>query len=241
VSEVETDFLLISHAVARLEKGVFGGDLKRPKPVEAAKKHYPRASIGWGVHKQAAAAAVDAAISAGDLSVYVFAPSDSGEGGCPLQIPALALGRLTRIRGGLPDHAIRPSVALLRNGLVASQVFAALSNSAMYLQQSEFNAWYERQRNRRRWPSQRKSKRARVGRPSKQTDELLTSIRARVEEGSWCAKYGIAKLAKLLVSRGAPKRNTLRRAVDQLYRETGDTSYKVVPRTRSNVQSKNRH
>jgi hypothetical protein len=55
---------------------------------------------------------------------------------------------------------------------------------------------------------------------------------ARVEEGSWCAKQPVAKLERLLASKGAPKRNTLKRTVDQLYRETGDIRYLIIKRKR---------
>jgi hypothetical protein len=233
VTDFETKFLLISDAVARLEAGMFGGEIKRPEPVKAAKMVYPRASVGWGLHKQKAGAIVYAAIMSGELSVNVFISSGMNGTGRPLQVPVEALGQLTRIRGSLPDHAIRPSAALLRDGLVTSELFAGLSNSAMYLPQSEFKAWYTKQKRRVRWPSQRTSRRPRIGRPSKQTDELRTSIIARVEEGSWSAAQPVAKLERLLASRGAPKRNTLKRTVNQIYSETGDPRYCIIPRKRS--------
>lgn len=109
----------------------------------------------------------------------------------------------------------------------------------MYLQKDEFRAWYEKQKSRGRWPSQRTRATPRIGRPSKQTNELRTSIIARVEEGSWSASEPVAKLAALLIAREAPKRNTLKRAVDQLYEETGDPRLRLVPRKRSNASSKN--
>jgi hypothetical protein len=143
-----------------------------------------------------------------------------------------------RVHGGLPDRAIRPPVNLLRDKLVTSELFVALSSSAMLLEKSEFKAWYDRQKRRRRWPSQRESTKPRPGRPPKQTNELLTSIRARVAERTWTAADGIAKLAKLLVSNGAPKRNTLRRAVDQLYEETGDPQYHIIPRDRAKAKTR---
>lgn len=227
----------MSEAVARLEAGMFGGAVKRPEPVEAAKKIYSRASIGYGPHKQKAAAVLDAAIMVGDLTVHVFTQSSRDRAARPIKVPLEILSRLMRVRGGLPDRAIRP-VDLLRDKLVAPELFVALSSSAMLLEKSEFNAWYDRQKGRRRWPSQRQSTKPRSGRPSKQTNELLTSIRARVAEKTWSAPDGIAKLAKLLVSNGAPKRNTLRRAVDQLYEETGDPQYRIVPRDRARAKTR---
>jgi hypothetical protein len=62
MSSVETGFLLISKAVARLEAGMFGGAVKRPELVNTAKRRYPRFFIGWGLHKEKAAGVVNAAI-----------------------------------------------------------------------------------------------------------------------------------------------------------------------------------
>jgi hypothetical protein len=233
MSEVETEFLLISEAVARLEAGMFGGAIKRPEPVEAFKAIDPRFSGGWGLHKEKAAAAIHAATIAGDLTVLVFTLSIAGRVSRPLQVPIDVLNRLLRVRGGLPDHAIRPPVNLLRVTSIDSEVFVALSSSAMFLQASEFQAWYERQKGRRRWPSQRESKKPPTGRPSKQDDQLLTSIRARVAEEKWSASDGIAKLVRLLATHGAPNRNLVRRAVQRLHVETGILAYRVVPRKRA--------
>jgi hypothetical protein len=232
VSEVETEFLLISEAVARLEAGMFGGAIQQPEAVKAAKKFYPQASIGLGLHKEKAASVLNAAIMAGDLTVHVFTLSNTDRVSRPLQVPLDVLIRLLRVHGGLPDHAIRPPANLLRNTSIDSEVFVALSSSAMFLQVSEFQAWYQRQKSRRRWPSQRESKKPATGRPSKQDDQLLTSITARVAEEKWSAPDGIAKLVRLLVTHGAPNRNLVRRAVQRLYEETGDNRYRVVPRKR---------
>jgi hypothetical protein len=233
VSAVETEFLLISEAVARLEAGMFGGAVKRPEPVEAFKRIDPRFSGGWGLHKEKAASAIHAAIIAGDLTVLVFSLSIDNRASRPLQVPLDVLNRLLRDHGGLPDHAIRPPASLLRNTSIDSEVFVALSSSAMFLQASEFQAWYERQKGRRRWPSQRESKKPPTGRPSKQDDQLLTSIRARVAEEKWSASDGIAKLVRLLATNGAPNRNLVRRAVQRLHDETGVLAYRVVPRKRA--------
>jgi hypothetical protein len=237
VSEVETDFLLISEAVAHLEAGMFGGAIRRPEPVEAIKKICPQLSVGWGLHKEKAALAIHAAIMKGSLGVHVFT-RPTAEGSCQtLRVPLDALARLLKVRGALPDHAIRPPVALLRHNFVTPELFAALSSSALFLQATEFEAWYQQQKSRRRWHSQRESIKPRTGRPTKQTDELLTSIRARVTENAWSAPDGIAKLAKLLTSIGPPLRNTLKRAVDQLYEETGDARYRIVARKRAKSKS----
>jgi hypothetical protein len=236
MSEAERGFLLMSEAVARLEGGMFGGNIRRPEPVEAIKKLDPRISVGFGLHRQKAASVIHKAIMAGRLGVHVFA-SPGADGVCRvLQVPINVLERLFKSRGGLPDHAIRLPFNLVRDHAVAPELFAALSSSAMFLKSTEFKGWYQRQKRQRLWPSQRKSVKPRAGRPSKQTDELLISIRARAAENSWSASEGIAQLVKLLVSHGQPTRNTVRRAVERLYEETGDPQFRIVPRTRAKAK-----
>jgi hypothetical protein len=232
VSGVETDFLLISEAVARLEAGMFGGAIKRPEPVEAIKKIHPQLSVGLGLHKEKAASAIHAAILKGSLGVHVYTRPTAEGVSHTLHLPIDVLTRLLKVRGGLPDHAIRPPVSLFRDTCVTPELFAALSSSALYMHRSEFKAWYEKQKSRHRWPSQRASTQPRTGRPPKQTDELLTSIRARVAENTWSAPDGIAKLVRLLATHGAPNRNLVRRAVQRLYEETGENQYRIVPRKR---------
>jgi hypothetical protein len=236
MSEAEAGFLLISEVVARLEAGMFGGNIRRPEPVEGIKKLDPRISVGFALQRQKAASIIYKAIMAGRLGVHVFA-SPGADGVCRvLQVPVNVLARLFKSRGGLPDHPIRLPFNLLRDNVVAPELFAALSSSAMFLQGTEFKGWYQRQKRQRRWPSQRESVKPRAGRPSKQTEKLLTSIRARAAENSWSASEGIAPLVKLLVAHGQPTRNTVRRAVDRLYEETGDPAYRIVPRKRAKAK-----
>lgn len=232
MGEVATEFVLISEAVTRLQAGMFGGAIKRPDPVEAIKKIHPRLSVRSGQQEDKAASAIHGAILKGSLSVHVYTRPTAEGGSHTLQLPIGVLSRLLKVRGGLPDHAIRPPVSLFRDTSVSPELFAALSSSAMYIHRSQFEIWYEKQKSRHKWPSQRASTQPRTGRPSKQTDELLTSIRARVVQKKWSAPDGIAKLVRLLASYGAPNRNLVRRAVQRLYEETGDNRYRVVPRKR---------
>jgi hypothetical protein len=233
VNKVETDFMVISEAVACLEAGMFGGAIKRPKLVEAIKKDQPRLSVGFSCHRQTAASAIHDAIVAGDVVVHVFTQPIADGARRPLPVPIDILKRLRKVHGGLPDHAIRLQLNLLRDNAVASELFAALSASALHLRRAEFVAWYEKQKRKRRWLSQAGSREPRIGRPSKQTDKLLTSIEALTSEGTWSARDGIAKLVKLLTSRGAPNRYLVRRAVQRLFEKTGDPDYRIVPRKRA--------
>jgi hypothetical protein len=241
VSEVEAEFLLISEAVARLEAGMFGGAIRQPEAVKAAKKSNPRASIGLGLHKEKAASVVHEAILKGDLLVHVVTPPTAMETRRPIVVPVDVLQRMPKVRGGLPDHPVRHPVSFLRHHPIASDLFTALSTSALHLQWIEFDAWYKKQKSRRRWPSQTSQAMSKKplrnwkrpsGRPTKQTNELLTSIRARVAEKKWSAPDGIAKLVRLLATHGAPNRNLVRRAVQRLYEETGANEYRIIPRKR---------
>jgi hypothetical protein len=233
MSEVETEYLLISEAVACLEAGMFGGAIKQPKLLEAIKKDQPRLSVGFGDRTEKAAAAIHGAIVAGDLAVHVFTQPIAGGACRPLDVPIVVLKRLHKVQGGLPDHPIRLPFNLLRDSAVASELFAALSASALHLRRAEYVTWYEKERRKRRWPSQAGSGEPRIGRPSKQTDELLTSIEALTGEGKWSARDGIARLVRLLISNGAPDRYLVRRAVQRLFEKTGDPDYRVVPRNRA--------
>lgn len=237
MGEVETEFLLISEAVARLEAGMFGGPITRSEPVKELKEKQPRLSVGLGVRRERAAADILTAILQGDLPVHVLGRSPANGGCRSIVVPVDVLQLMPKVRCGLPDHPVRHPVSFLRNHHVAPDLFSALSVSALYLQRTEFETWYEKQKQLLRWPSQRTSSRPRIGRPSKQTDQLLNSIRALVAEEKWSASDGIANLATLLIFEAAPLRSTLRRAVDQLYLETGDTLFRIIPRKRSKPKS----
>lgn len=132
MSGVEAEFLLISEAVAHLEEGMFGGAIKRPEPVEAVKKICPQLSVGWGLHKEKAALAIHAAIMKGRLGVHVIARPTVEGVRQTLQVPINVLARLLKVRGTLPDHAIRPPTTLLRDCSVTGELFAAVQFSDVH-------------------------------------------------------------------------------------------------------------
>ncbi|MET4841931.1 hypothetical protein [Bradyrhizobium japonicum] len=209
----EAELLLISEAVAHLEAGMYG-NFNRAEAVIEARKHFPGASIGFGPQKEHAARIIDRAILKSELSVFVLPDAIEGEArGAPLQVASDALRKMIRTRGGLPDHAVQPFVK-------------DLSKSALYLRREEFEAWYQKAKKKRNWPSQRSSCKPRMGRPSKQT-ELLDSIKAIANGGRWSAEQNfIADLVRLLKSKGVTaSRQTVERTVELLYRETGDLRY----------------
>lgn len=226
-------WLLISEAVARLEAGMYGS-FNRSEQVKRVKERVPRLSVGWGPQREHAAKLIDEAISTGDLPVYVLADSAVDEAARESrQIPLEILTKMPRRRGGLPDHPIRPE-GVLDKTAARKEFLAALLRSALYLPRDVFDAWYERTRSKRNWPSQRSSKRPRTGRPSKQTDVLRHRIIALVNEGQWSAQQNsLASLIRLLKAKGeTPSRQTIERILEQLYREKGDDRYRTGKRAK---------
>jgi hypothetical protein len=138
--------LLISEAVARLEKGMFGGPISRPEPVRKLKEEAPRFSVGFGPQRERAAAVILSAMLEGDLLVHVLT-RPTGEGARrSIVVPVDVLQRMPTARDGLPDHPVRHPVAFLRNYPVAEDLFAALSTSALHVKRTEFEAWYKKQK-----------------------------------------------------------------------------------------------
>jgi hypothetical protein len=228
----ESKLLLISEAVARLKAGMYG-NFDRPEAVKEAKKHYPRASIGFGPQKEDAARIIDNALMKGELSVLVLLESAEGEvSEVPLQVPPDVLKKMIRTRDGLPDRTIEPR-RIFAKDRVAPELLAALSTSELYVRSKEFEAWYDEDRKKLKWPSQRSSRKPRMGRPSRQSD-FRTPIVAMVNEGRWSAeKNSIADLVRLLSSRGmTASRQTVDRVVAVVWppeRPSGQSALSPAP------------
>lgn len=111
------------------------------------------------------------------------------------------------------------------------QLFRALNTGLLIVRKSEFDAWYQREHRKGKWPSQR-GKSKKEGRPSHQTDGLRNAVAAIMQEG----KITIAELRRRLVSSGrtdVPSEDTLARVVDELYRETGEARFRRHRRARA--------
>jgi hypothetical protein len=200
------------------------GGFNLPEPIDNIKKE-SGLSVAWGPKKEHAAKLVDEAIMKGDLSVYVLHSAENSAHRAPLRVPLGVLGRMIRRHGGLPDHTIAPMRRFAKDP-VTPELLAALSKSALHLRRDEFDAWYEKTKKKRNWPSQRSSEKSRIGRPPKQT-KLRNRIIWLVNDGQWSAeKKFIADLVRLLKSKGVTaSRQTVERIVEQLHRETGDHRY----------------
>lgn len=210
------------------------GSLNQPEPIANLKKRKQRlligsGPIGWGPQKEDAAERIHEAIVQGKLSVFVL-PASTNQ--VPLQVPLDVLERMIRARGGLPDRAIEP-LRIFAKEPITAELRVALSQSDLYLQRSEFDAWYKEAQKKRNWPSQRSSCKPRMGRPPKQND-LRTPIVVLVNEGRWSTQQTIADLVRLLELKAIiADRDTARRVVDQLFKETGEQCYRRCARSRS--------
>jgi hypothetical protein len=105
-------FLSVSEAVSVLARGMWGG-LRRPHPVRQLKKQYRNVSVGFGPWKEQAGRCFRTAVIEGNVQVYVFAKTSRSASHIetePVPLSIEVLERLIAPRGGLPDHAVRPSL-----------------------------------------------------------------------------------------------------------------------------------
>jgi hypothetical protein len=236
------DYLRMSHATNRLEDGMWGG-LPRPEPVVAFKQGQQKLSVGFGPWREKAAERLTAAVIKGELTVYAVAkPHDLSKRSKltgrareeiePVAIPVGILNRLMTSRGGLPDHAIRPSI---RTAGGDESLLALLVTGLLVVRTNDFEAWYRSEQAKGRWASQRSRKKSPEGRPTKQTETLRNAVLGLVRDLKWNGEASIAALRRLLVASGRseiPSPDTLARLVDQMYREAGETGLRRIARAR---------
>src|SRR5258706_685192 len=231
MNDLPKDFLRISCAVNRLSDGMWGG-LQRPDPVAAIKQDRKKLSLGFGPWGEKAGRRLRAAAVRGKLAIYVFAKAQGGSEDhkltdCspekiePVAVPVNVVRQMIASHGGLPAHPIRPSIKIAEGN---EKLFAMLTVGLLVVRASDFDAWYQSERAKGRWPSQR-SKLKINGRPTKQTDPLRNAVLALVHDHKWNGKDPISALHRILVASGhsaAPSKDTLARLVDRLHSETGD-------------------
>jgi hypothetical protein len=241
MSELPKEFLRISCAVNRLSDGMWGS-LPRPNPVVAIKQDQKKLSLGFGPWRVRAGRRLRAAAEKGKLVIYVLAKpqvrsEDQGLTECspqkiePVAVPATVVKRLIGSRGSLPDRLIRPSMQTAEGN---QKLFALLTVGLLAVRASDFDVWYQSERAKGRWPSQR-SKEKKNGRPTRQTEALGNAVLALVNDLKWSGKDGVTTLHRLLVASGhsdVPSQDTVARLVDQLHRETGDMKLLRVTRVR---------
>jgi hypothetical protein len=76
-----------------------------------------------------------------------------------------------------------------------------LTVGLLVVRTSDFDVWYQSERAKGRWPSQR-SKLKINGRPTKQTDRLRNAVLALVHDHKWSGKDPISVLHRMLVASG---------------------------------------
>jgi hypothetical protein len=242
MNDVPADFLPLSHAVNRLADGMWGG-LPRPEPIAAIKRVHKKLSLGYGPWREKAGRRLRAAARRGKLAIYVLAkpqvqsatdnlPDCPPEQIEPFAVPVTVVKRLIASRGSLPDHPIRLSIKTAGGN---EKLLALLTVGNLAVQASDFDLWYQSERAKGRWPSQR-SKLKINGRPTKQSEPLRNAVLALVNDLKWNSKDRITTLHRLLVASGrsdVPSRDTVARLVDQLHRETGDMRLLRVTRVRA--------
>jgi hypothetical protein len=222
-------YLRISEGVELLAQGMWGG-LRRPDPVRDLKKRYRGAiSVTFDPWKQKAGKRLTLAAVDEDIPVYVFWRPYT-ETTDPefeiMRVPGSTLERLIRVRGKLPDHP-RASMRVVEKN---EKLYRALNTGILIIRKRDFDAWYRRERQKGRWPSQR-GKLEKEGRPSRQTERLRKAVVAIMQDG----KMTIAELRRRLIGSGrsdVPSADTLARLVDELYRETGEAKFRRLRRAR---------
>lgn len=225
-------FLSVSEAVSVLARGMWGG-LRRPDPVRQLKryKQYRNASVGFGPWKEEAARRFKTAAIEGNVQVYVFTKTNRSASDVetvPVPLSIEVLKRLIAPRGGVTDHAVRPS---LKTAGGDAKLLALLVRGILLVSKKEVDDWYRSQRSKRRWASQRLTKRRGGGRPSLQTEALRGAVLSIMRE----SKLSMAELRRRLAAAGhtgVPSSDTLDRLVDQLYRETGEENLRRIKRLR---------
>jgi len=241
MNDVPADFLPLSRAIDRLANGIWGG-LQRPEPVASIKQEQKKLSLGFGPWREKAGRRLRAAAEKGKLVIYVLAirpvrSEDHSLTACspekiePVAVPVNVVKRLIASRGSLPDHPIRPSIETADGN---QKLFALLTVGLLVVRTSDFDVWYQSERAKGRWPSQR-SKLKINGRPTKQTDRLRNAVLALVHDHKWSGKDPISALDRMLVASGyseAPSQDTLARLVDHLHRETGEVGLLRITRAR---------
>jgi hypothetical protein len=235
VIAVTGTFIPISDAVTILERGMHGGIATAELVVRVRQKE-PGLRPGFEPRRGYAANEIYVATRSGALQLYVWSAGRTGVA----QFPIKAVELLLCPRGQIPDVVYRPSFKLLLS--LAGNAWMA--GGALYLNEAEFSAWYDGQKRRGAWPSQRKkgtpnrdSGRPRRGRPSLQA-AISSRIMRVVNGGRWTARDPISGLVAIFRATddhacAQASHDTIARTIDALYRETGDGRLRRARRRRT--------
>jgi hypothetical protein len=226
-------YIRISHGTQILEEAMYA-KTSSPEIVKTAKGGHRRVTLNdipivlqFGPRMEEAAAAIRSAALSNELDVYVAIPSENQL----MRMTSEILASLIRIHRGLPDTLYRVNPFL-------SGVARLPDNGELLLKIEDFRAWYEIQRRRHKWPSQRDTMpiAKKLGRPSKQ-DMARQLVMKAVDEEEWRASDGIAALLKIVLLRGTScSKGTISRLVRNLFLETGRAEFRIPKRFRHSAK-----
>ena len=217
---IPQDYCLISEAVHKLEKSMFG-NLNRADAVTVVKNDYRDASVGLLSQRVAAKKVILKAAVEGKLRVHRLKPN----GGAIEPIEQQFISKLILVCGGLPDHIhhlVQANNKPLRKGVLIED----LHNNVLLLKRDEFEVWQEAERAKGKWQSQGfdESKAPQIGRPKISREFWTPLIMRLVDQKKWRRSLGVPALHEKLIEesdvQSVPSEDTLTRILNDLYKKT---------------------
>jgi hypothetical protein len=191
--------------------------------------------IGWGLHKSHSAEILYQAVVGSRLALFAWPTRNDDQGSREpadevqvlRQLPPALVEQLRPLHRGLPSNLIGGRQPILKHypGLSANDVPVFVS--------SEFERWFDGERGNGAWATQRPrdaaDNRARMprrpGRPSI-LREVERTIAAIVADNQWTKAEPISRLGGIVRTRGIQANDdTVRKSLDGLYVQTGDSRY----------------
>jgi hypothetical protein len=134
--DIPDGFLRIPDAVAALVRGMYA-TFQQPKLIHKIKLDHQKARVVFGPWKEHAAERIRTAACDGKLPIYVKGNPDQQ----PLILLPKVVDRLIMVRGGLPEHPVRPS---LKTAHGDARLFKLLSSGLLLIHKRELLVPYNR-------------------------------------------------------------------------------------------------
>jgi hypothetical protein len=238
-------FLPVEDAIASLLASIWS-NTRSPLQVREANRSLKAAGLPGKAHWLSRRRDIEnklyRAVRTGELQIYAW-PAQLDEEGfdigrAPQNVtvidPAIIVA-VKPLHGGLPTKALglRPAMIarLASNGVGEYPP----PNCLVLFRLAEFHAWAEIERLKGQWPSQlnrRMKLSGRRGRPQRVVERAIVLARRRIDEGEWSTSEPVSRLAEIANHQLSKERvrpiseDTFARAIDRLYRETGEARYK---------------
>lgn len=237
-------FLPVEDAIASLLASIWS-NTRSPLQVREANTSLKAAGLpgkaNWLSRRHDVENKLYRAVRTGELPIYGW-PTQLKEGfhigRAPQDVavidPAIIVA-VKPLHGGLPTKALglRPAmIARLASKGVGK--FPPPDCLALF-RLEELLAWVEIERLKGQWPSQlnrRMKLSGRRGRPPRVVERAIVLTRRRIDEGEWSTREPVSRLAEIANHQLSEERkrpiseDTFARAIDRLYRETGEARYK---------------